>query len=434
MKNPVSASPAASLAPGRWYVLLLLTVVYAVNIADRFVMSTLIEPIKADLHLSDSAVGFLTGVALAIFYVTAGLPLSVLADRINRRNLLAVSLAAWSLLTAVCGLTRTFWQLMAARTLVGVGEAGGVPPSQSLLSDYFGWRHRAFALSIYSVGASVGSMLGLTAGYVSEQWGWRSAFLVLGLPGVLLAGVLYATVKEPARGRLDAAAADGPAGFFAMLKFTRHQPALLHGLAGGTLFTLWAWGLLWWSPSFLVRSHHMSLGAAGGALSLVHGIGGTTLLLLTSVLMGRLANRDARAVPWFLAVVTVIATVPSIFAFTVDSRPVALAMFWLFIPLSYALFGPTFALAQNLVPASMRAQSVALLLFCANVANLIVAPQVVGIASDLLAPHYGTESLRIALIPLTFVGFWAAFHFWMCSRYMVAGLARAGNAASISVV
>ncbi|MGB6306862.1 MAG: MFS transporter [Steroidobacteraceae bacterium] len=429
MKHPGAAPTAVDLAPGRWYVLLLLTAVYALNIADRFVMSTLIEPIKADLHLSDSAIGFLTGVSLAIFYVTAGLPLSVLADRINRRNLIAVSLAAWSLLTAVCGVTRTFWQLMSARTLVGIGEAGGVPPSQSLLSDYFGWRYRAFALSIYSVGASVGSMLGLAAGYVSEQWGWRSAFFVLGLPGVLLASILYLTVKEPARGRMDAAAPLRPAGFLVMLKFVRHQPALLHALLGGTLFTLWAWGLLWWSPSFLVRSHHMTLGAAGGALSLVHGIGGTILLLSTSVLMGRLAGRDARAVPWFAAIVTAVATVPSILAFTVDSRVLSLAMFWVFIPLSYALFGPTFALMQNLVPASMRAQAVALLLFCANVANLIVAPQVVGIASDLLAPRYGTESLRAALVPLSFVGFWAAFHFWMCGRRMVAGLARAGNAA-----
>jgi predicted MFS family arabinose efflux permease len=414
------------LAPGRWYVLLLMTAVYALNIADRFVMSTLIEPIKADLHLSDSAVGFLTGVALAFFFVTAGLPLAVLADRVNRKKLVAASLAAWSLFTAACGLTRTFWQLMLTRTLVGIGEAGGVPPSQSLLSDYFGWRRRAFALSIYSVGASVGSMLGSSAGYVSEYWGWRSALMVLGLPGVLLAGIVFITVKEPLRGRLDAPTHDrSTASFLALLKFIRQAPALQHALAGGTLFTLWAWGLLWWSPSFLVRSHRMSLGHAGGALSLVHGIGGTAALLLTSVVMGKLANRDARVVPWFLAAVAAIATVPSILAFTTDSRITSLVMFWIFIPLSYAMFGPTFALMQNLVPASMRAQSTAVLLFCANVANLIVAPQAVGLASDLLTPRFGDDALRVALVPLTFVGFWAAFHFWRCAKHMAAGLLRA---------
>jgi predicted MFS family arabinose efflux permease len=414
------------LAPGRWYILLLLTAVYALNIADRFVMSTLIEPIKADLHLSDSAVGFLTGVALAFFFVTAGLPLAVLADRVNRTKLVAASLAAWSLFTAACGLTRTFWQLMLTRTLVGIGEAGGVPPSQSLLSDYFGWRRRAFAMSIYSVGASLGSMLGSSAGYVSEHWGWRSALMVLGLPGVLLAGIVFTTVKEPVRGRLDAPTRDrSSASLLTLLKFLRHAPALQHALAGGTLFTLWAWGLLWWSPSFLVRSHRMSLGHAGGALSLVHGIGGTAALLLTSLVMGKLANRDARAVPWFLAAVTAIATVPSILAFTTDSRITSLVMFWIFIPLSYALFGPTFALMHNLVPASMRAQSTAVLLFCANVANLIVAPQAVGLASDLLTPRFGDGALRVALIPLTFVGFWAAFHYWRCTKHMAAGLLRA---------
>src|ERR1700722_9901999 len=193
--------------PKRWYVLFLLTGVYALNIADRFVVSTLIEPIKAELHISDAAIGWLTGGAIALFYVAAGLPLSVLADRVNRRNLVALSLSAWSLMTVVCGLTRSFWQLMAARVLVGVGEAGGTPPSQSLVSDYFPWRRRAFALSIYAVGASLGSMLGSSAGYLSDRWGWRSAFFVLGVPGIIMACVLRATVKEPVRGRLDARAA-----------------------------------------------------------------------------------------------------------------------------------------------------------------------------------------------------------------------------------
>jgi MFS family permease len=301
MKRPANITADTGLLSDsrRWYVPCPADGGYALNIADRFVISTLIEPIKADLHISDSAVGLLTGGALAIFYVCAGLPLSVLADRVNRRNLVALSLGVWSLMTAVCGLTRTFWQLMAARVLVGVGEASGTPPSQSLISDYFPWRRRAFALSIYAVGASLGSMLGSSAGYLSDSWGWRSAFFVLGLPGLLVAGVLYVTVREPARGRLDAHSAEnhGP-GFRDMLQFARHQPALLHALIGGALYSTWAFGSLWWSPSYLVRSHHMSLGAAGGALSLMHGIGGTTVLLGTTFLMGKLARRDARAVTW----------------------------------------------------------------------------------------------------------------------------------------
>src|SRR5882757_2267221 len=412
----------------RWFVLLLLTAVYALNIADRFVISTLIEPIKADLHISDSAVGFLTGASLAIFYVAAGLPLSVLADRINRRNLVAFSLGAWSLMTVVCGLTRSFWQLMAARVLVGVGEAGGTPPSQSLISDYFPWRRRAFALSIYAVGASLGSMLGSSAGYLSDLWGWRSAFFVLGLPGVLLACVLYATVKEPLRGRLDVRSSHdhGPK-FRDMLRFTAHQPALRHALLGGALYSTWAFGLLWWIPSFLVRSHRMSLGDAGGAVSLMHGIGGTAVLLGTTVLMGKLIRRDARAVPWYLALCCGLGAIAAILTLLVSTRSAALSMLWLFVPLSYAPIGPCFALVQNLVPAPMRSKIVGLFLLMTTVGNLVIAPQLVGIASDLLAPRYGGDSLRIALLPLALVGLWASFHFWMCSGSLKGGLIAAGN-------
>jgi predicted MFS family arabinose efflux permease len=416
----------------RWYVLFLLTGVYALNIADRFVISTLIEPIKAELHISDSAVGLLTGGALAIFYVAAGLPLSALADRVNRRNLVAFSLSAWSLMTVVCGLTRSFWQLMAARILVGVGEAGGTPPSQSLVSDYFPWRRRAFALSIYAVGASLGSMLGSSAGYLSDLWGWRSAFFVLGLPGLVLAGVLYATVKEPARGRLDLPAAEGDRpGFVHLLRFIRRQPALLHALIGGALYSTWAFGSLWWSPSFLVRSHHMSLGDAGGALSLMHGIGGTAVLLGTTVVMGKLAGRDARAVPWFLALCCALGTIPAIMALLAPSRVIALSMYWLFVPLSYAPIGPCFALIQNLVPAPMRSKVVGLFLLMTTLGNLVIAPQFVGITSDLLASRYAADSLRMALLPLSLVGLWSALHFWLCSNGLKAGLARAGNSSGV---
>jgi predicted MFS family arabinose efflux permease len=430
MKLPanIAFSGQIDTEPRRWYVLFLLTAVYALNIADRFVISTLIEPIKSDLHISDSAVGFLTGASLAIFYVAAGLPLSVLADRINRRNLVAFSLGAWSLMTVVCGLTRSFWQLMAARVLVGVGEAGGTPPSQSLISDYFPWRRRAFALSIYAVGASLGSMLGSSAGYLSDLWGWRSAFFVLGLPGILLACVLYATVKEPVRGRLDVRSShDHGPGFGDMLKFAGHQPALRHALLGGALYSTWAFGLLWWIPSFLVRSHHMSLGDAGGAVSLMHGIGGTAVLLGTTLLMGKLIRRDARTVPWFLTLCCALGAIPSFLALVVSTRSTALSMLWLFVPLSYAPIGPCFALVQNLVPAPMRSKVVGLFLLMTTVGNLVIAPQLVGIASDLLAPRFGADSLRMALVPLSLVSCWAALHFWTCSRNLKDGLIRAGN-------
>jgi predicted MFS family arabinose efflux permease len=415
--TPAAQSQSGASVATRWYVLILLTAVYAMNIADRFMISTLIEPIKADLNLSDSSIALLTGTALALFYVTAGLPLALIADRSNRRNLIAVSLLAWSVATAACGFIRTFWQFMAARILVGVGEAGGTPPSHSIVSDHFPSQRRALALSIFSIGASLGSMIGATSGTISEHWGWRTAFWVLGLPGVALALLILATVREPARGRLDAGqSSSDPVSFRKTLIYTARHPTLAHCLIGGSVFTLWSWGLMWWTPSYLVRSHHLSLGAAGDLLSLIHGIGGTIALIATSLSMPFVERRGPRAVPLFTAAAICLGTIPSIVAFTTDSTAVATVMLWLFIPLSYCAFGPTFALVQNLVPADMRAQAAALLLFSSNIANLVIAPQLVGLVSDILAPRYGAESLRLALLPLTLCGFWAAAHFWIVAR------------------
>jgi predicted MFS family arabinose efflux permease len=425
---PFDAARRGLDAARRWYVLALLTLVYALNIADRFVMSTLIEPIKADLGLSDFSIAFLTGTALACFYVTAGLPLAYLADRTNRRSLVAAALAAWSVMTACCGIVQSYWQMLFARIGVGVGEAGGTPPSVSLLSDYFPWRSRALAMSIYSLGLSLGSGLGTSAGLVSDAWGWRAAFLVLGVPGLGLALAVRATIAEPVRGRLDEAPPPAKASFHDTWAFARRQPALFHAWMGAAVYTLWAWGLMWWTPSYLVRSHHMSLGAAGNALSLMNGIGGTAVLLLTLVLMGKLEKKDVRAVPLYAAVTVLIGTFPSILAYAAASKQVTLFCLWIFIPLSYAPFGPTYALMQNLTPASMRAQSTAIMLFLANIANLVIAPQAVGFASDRLAPLYGAESLRWCLVPLAFVGFWGAWHFWRCAKYTAAGLERVGNA------
>jgi len=422
---PASAADTDASLARRWYVLVVLTLVYTLNIADRYVASTLIEPIKAELHLTDSSVAWLTGVALAIFYVTVGLPLSTIADRTNRRVLIACALGAWSVMTACCGLAQNFWQLMLARIGVGVGEAGGTPPSTSLICDYFPWRRRALALSVFAIGTSLGSMLGSSAGYASDAWGWRAAFLLLGIPGIVVAILIILTVPEPRRGRLDEAAATDRTGIWDVLRRVRHEPALVHVLMGSCLYTFWAWGLMFWTPSYLVRSHHMTLGDAGGSLALMHGIGGTSVLVLTTLVMGRLSRYDPRAIPWFLAVVIAVGTVPSVLAYSVDSTALAQHMLWIFVPLSYSVAGPTLAILQNLAPANERAQMMALLLFFSNIANLVIAPQLVGFAADMLTPRFGPNALRHALIPLAFTGFWAAWHYVMLAKHLIRGLAHA---------
>src|SRR5262245_33293462 len=249
-------SAEAAAPRDRWYVLAVMTVVYALNIADRFSVSTLIEPIRLELQLSDSGIAFLTGSALALFYVTVGIPIASLADRANRRTILAISLAVWSGMTALCGLAQNYVQLLLARFAVGIGEAGGTPPSTSILADKFPAARRPMALTIFALGACLGAWLGSSvAGTAAEHSGWRAAFLVLGVPGLLVALVVWLTISEPRRGQLDEAADNlSPSTLPATLRYIVTQRSAVHILLGGSVATLWSWGLIWWIPTFLQRS------------------------------------------------------------------------------------------------------------------------------------------------------------------------------------
>ncbi len=412
----MSGGAAVPVAPrDRWYVLGLLTVIYAINIADRFSISTLIEPIRREFLLSDAKVAFLTGGALGLFYVTVGIFVAVLADRANRRNILAVSLAIWSGITALCGLTQSFGQLLLARFGVGIGEAGGTPPSTSILADKFPPARRPMALTVFALGACLGAWLGSSvAAAAAEHGGWRLAFLVLGVPGVLVAFIVWLTVREPRRGQLDAVAAPRAAPLSETLRFIATQRSATHLLVGGAVATFWSWGLMWWTPAFLQRSHHMTLGQAGGALGNMHLIAGTAGTLLAGALMAVPRAADPRYVTRLLAVVAVLTTVPSILAYWVVPDKAALTWLWIFVPGVYFYIGPILGLLQNVVPANMRATTCALLLFTANIANLLLAPQIIGWLSDWFAASFGAgaESLRWALLLLGPTGFWAAWHLW----------------------
>ena len=426
-----SATADSATAPprDRWYVLAVLTAVYALNIADRFSISTLIEPIRKELHLSDSGIAFLSGIALAMFYVTVGIPVAALADRVNRRNIIALALAIWSAMTALCGLAHNYLELLLARFGVGIGEAGGTPPSTSMLADKFPPSRRPMALTIYALGASLGAWLGSSvAGEAAERGGWRAAFLVLGVPGVLLAGVVWLTLREPRRGQLDTLAAPKErSSLLATVRFITTQRSAVHLLIGGSLATLWSWGLMWWTPAFLQRSHHLTVGQAGQLLGPMHLYAGTGATLLTGWLMGRRAAADPRYVARLLACVTALATIPSILLYWVLSERAAIALLWMFVPAVYFYIGPILGLLQNVVPAHMRATTCAILLFLANVANLVLAPGIVGRLSDWFAASFGAgpQSLRWALLLLAPSGFWAAWHLWMSGNSIREDEARA---------
>lgn len=404
----------------RWYVLAVMTVVYALNIADRFSISTLIEPIRIELQLTDSGIAFLTGVALALFYVTIGIPIALLADKANRRNILAIALALWSAMTAVCGLAQNYGQLLLARFGVGIGEAGGTPPATSILADKFPAAKRPMALTIFALGACLGAWLGSSvAGGVADKGGWRAAFLALGIPGLVVALIVWLTVREPQRGQLDEAAEKPvPTTLLTTLTYIRQHKLAFHLLMGGSVATLWSWGLMWWMPTFLVRSYHMSVGQAGELLGPMHLFAGTAGTLLASWLMSRPAATNPQNVIRLLAWVTALTTVPSLLLFLVHSEQWTRLLLWIFVPSVYFYIGPILGLLQNAVPPQMRATTCALLLFAANICNLVIAPQVIGWLSDWFASglHTGPESLRWAMLVLAPTGFWAAWHLVVARR------------------
>ncbi len=412
----------------RWYVLMVMCGVYALSIADRYVVSTVLDPIRAELHLSDSGIALLTGAPLALFYVTFGIPLSWLADRSNRRNILAVSLVAWSAMSALCGLSRTYLTFALARIGVGIGEAGGTPSASSIICDYFPAGRRPMALAIFALGAPLGAWLGAdVAGWVASHYGWRAAFFVLGVPGVGVGLLVWSTIREPERGRLDETVDTDTPTLMATLRFMVSQKASFHVMTGGALSAFWGWGLMYFTATYLQRAYGLSVGGAGAILGPIHLVAGSLATLLTAWVLSRPMFTDPRRVAWLLAGVTAVCTVPSVLAYFTHSLAVATTMLWLFIPAIYFYIGPAMGLVQNLAPARMRAMFMAVSLVSANVLNLIVAPWIVGWLSDRFAGPHGSDaaSLRLALLILAPTGLWAAFHYWRGARTIVGDQRRA---------
>ncbi|MDX1650772.1 MAG: MFS transporter, partial [Myxococcota bacterium] len=354
------------------YVLGLLFVVYVFNFVDRQIMSILLEPIKQDLGASDSQMGFLTGFAFALFYTTAGLPIARFADRSVRRSVIAAGLAVWSGMTAASGLARSFAQLAAARVMVGVGEAACSPPAHSLLADYFPPHRRATALSIYAMGIHVGILVGLVVGgWLNDLYGWRVAFYVVGLPGLLLAVVVRLTVREPRRGLSEGAAEEAEVpttrevfDFLWKLRSFRH-------LSIASALTAFAgYGVATWGPAFLVRVHGISTTEVGMKLGILLGTAGAAGSILAGFVVDALSKRDAR---WALRVPAVAAIVSLPFALLFLFWPQVDAALIFAFPafLVGAMWqGPIFSVTQTLARLRMRSVASAILLFIINLIGL----------------------------------------------------------------
>ena len=313
---------------------------------------------------------------------------------------------------------------MFARIGVGIGEAGGTPPANSIIADYFPAGRRPMAMAIFALGAPVGAWLGADmAGAVAKAYGWRAAFLALGIPGVLIGALVFLTIREPRRGRLDLNTQGGAPGYLETARFLLKQKACLHVMMGGGLSALWGWGLMWFTPTYLQRAYNLDVGQAGAVLGPIHLIAGIAASLLTAWLLSRPAFTDPRRVLVLLASVTALATIPSFVVYWTHSLLVARIGLWLFIPAIYFYIGPAMGLVQNLAPPRMRAMFIAISLVLANVLNLIVAPQAGRLDErPVRGKGHGADaaSLRLALLVLAPTGFWAAWHYWAARKDVVA--------------
>ena len=421
-------APQSTSLAERWYVLIMMCLVYTLSIADRYVVSTVLDPIRHDLHLTDFGVALLTGFAFGLFYVVLGFPLSWLIDRKSRRNIVAVCLVLWSVMTAVCGLAQTSLQFFFARVGVTVGEAGGTPGANSILSDYFPATRRAMALTVFALGAPIGAFIGYNvAGIIADHYGWRAVFYALGIPGVLAGIAVWLTVREPKRGCLDSGDDGAAPSVATTMRFLWQQRSAVHLMMGTAVCALWGWGLMYWTPTFLQRTYHMTVGQAGGITQNMHLWGGGLATVATGWLMARSTMVDARRIVWLLAAGIGIATVASGVVYWTRDLAVAKAMLWIFIPAIYFYIGPGFGLLNNLAQCRMRAMFCAMVLFLANLGNLVIAPPLIGALSDWFAPNHlsNAESLRLAMLCLVPTGLWATAHLYLAARDIVKDQERA---------
>ena len=439
-----AAAPSAASKPlytrgYTHYVLGVLVVVYVFNFIDRQILAILAPAIKADLGLSDTEIGALSGVAFGIFYATLGIPIARLADRHSRVTIISICLAIWSLMTALSGMAANYWQLLIARIGVGIGEAGGSPPSHSLLADYFAPNQRSTALGIYALGIPLGILFGnLAGGWINEFFGWRYAFFVVGIPGIALAIIMKMSVKEPPRGYSEARAVEpGKVPFFDVVKTMWGYKSFRQLSLGAATQAFVGYGAIAWMPSFLMRTHDMSSGEVGTALGLIIGIFGGVGTFLGGMLSDKLGVKDARWYMWLPAIGFLVAVPFGAGVFLVDSVFLSLAFYTVPAFLVNLYTGPTFGMTQSLAPLAMRAAASALLLFIINIIGLVFGPTTIGILSDYLQTGWqmtDVESLRYSLLAANFIYLISFANYFLASRHIKQDLERAAQYSGAATV
>jgi MFS transporter, Spinster family, sphingosine-1-phosphate transporter len=422
----------------RNYLLILLMVILAFNLLDRLALGIVLQDIKADLDLTDTQLGFLTGIAFALFYSLMGIPIARWADRGNRVTIISVTAALWSVAVAACGAAASFTQLLLIRVAVAVGEAGCIPPAHSLIADHFPRAERPRAISRYMLGIPLGLTLGyFGAGWLNELYGWRATFVILGLPGIALALLARFTLRDPRRvGASDPTrtVASRPAAPSAAAPTLRDvcvtlwkKPAFRHLLISNSVWAFFGYGILQWTPAFFVRSHAMSTGELGMWFALIYGIGGAIGIYAGGEWATRVAAGNERLQLNACALSFVFFAVVAASAFLATDYHVAFAALALGSLGGNMAQGPIYAAIQSLVPSPMRAVAIALVYLFANLIGMGLGPLAVGALSDALLGSFGNESLRYALVLLCPGYFWAAWHLWRAGRTVIGDLKATQN-------
>ena len=439
--------PGFSLGYRRWMLSLLVTI-YACSFIDRIIVSTVGQAIKVELKLTDTQFGLLTGAAFALFYALLGIPIGRLAERVSRVNIIAACIALWSVMTMLCGTAGGYWQLLIYRMGVGVGEGGCSPAAHSLLSDHYPPRQRGGALAIYSIGVPIGTMLGAAAGgWLTQTFDWRTALLVVGAPGLVLALLTRFSLREPPRGHSEATApAETAPPLGAVLKRLFSSPTFRQAALGCVLTNMAANGVTQFGASFFVRSFGMGYAAVGLLFGFVIGVSGILGTLLGGFGSDLGAKRDARWYVWLPAIGSLLAMPAFQMAFT-RSEPLGTAGYIFLGSLAFTLyFAPTLALIQNLVEPRMRGTASAMLLLLINIFGQGLGPTVIGVVSDALAqrafslgdfahmcpggvaPHGSAEALalacraasagglKLAILASGVFFLWGAVHYLLAAR------------------
>ncbi|MFC0102116.1 spinster family MFS transporter [Sphingopyxis terrae] len=415
--SQASTSVAAKTRTMLWVLL----IVYILNFLDRQIVNILAEPIARDLKLSDSDIGLMTGLAFALFYTFLGLPIARYADRpsTNRVGLISVSLAIWSGMTVLCGMAQNFVQLLLARIGVGVGEAGCTPAAHSLITDAVEPAKRSSAIAFYGLGIPIGSLLGLiVGGIVNDLWGWRIAFMVVGVPGLLLAFMVPMFIKEVRARGADTAATTGARGALSIGQALREvfsTRAFVYIAIAASFTAFLGYGKGVWALILFQRSHGLSAGETGLLLGVALGIAGILGTWLGGYFADRFGKTDRRHMLTTPAIGMAVAAPILFLGYAVTEWHVAIAL--LFVPtvLNAAYYGPTFACVHGLVQPEARAMASAVMLFLQNLIGLGLGPLLFGMASEELKPTLGTESVRYVLYGAAWLGLIPAFFFWRAS-------------------